>query len=51
MKLVIRRKYKILSPLATYRYLVVSDDPTARILEKHGLEIAKGQGADLLNSI
>ena len=35
----------------SYRYLVVVDDPTARALEKHGLEIAKGQGADLLNSI
>ena len=34
----------------SYRYLVVADDPTARALEKHGLEIAKGQGADLLNS-
>ena len=35
----------------SYRYLVVADDPTARALEKHGLEIAKGQGADLLNSV
>ncbi|MDB3958638.1 GIY-YIG nuclease family protein [Opitutales bacterium] len=35
----------------SYQYLVVVDDPTARALEKHGLEIAKGQGADLLNSI
>lgn len=35
----------------SYRYLVVVDDPTARTLEKHGLEIAKGQGAELLNSI
>ena len=35
----------------SYRYLVVSDDPTARALEKHGLEIAKGQGADLMNSV
>ena len=34
-----------------YRYLVVADDSTARALERHGLEIAKGQGADLLNSI
>ena len=33
------------------RYLLVADDPTARALEKHGLEIAKGQGAELLNSI
>ena len=35
----------------SYRYLVVADDPAARALEKHGLETAKGQGADLLNSI
>jgi predicted GIY-YIG superfamily endonuclease len=35
----------------SYRYLLVADDPTARALEKHGLEIAKGQGAKLLNSI
>ena len=35
----------------SYRYLLVADDPTARALERHGLEIAKGQGADLLNSI
>jgi len=35
----------------SYRYLLVADDPTARALEKHGLEISKGQGADLLNSI
>jgi predicted GIY-YIG superfamily endonuclease len=35
----------------SYRYLVVADDPTARALERHGLEIAKGQGATLLNSI
>ena len=34
-----------------YRYLVVTDDPTARALERHGLEIAKGQGAHLLNSL
>ena len=33
------------------RYLLVADDPTARALVKHGLEIAKGQGAELLNSI
>ena len=33
------------------RYLLVADDPTARALEKHGLEIAKWQGAELLNSI
>jgi hypothetical protein len=35
----------------SYRYLLVADDPTARALEKHALEFAKGQGADLLNSI
>ena len=35
----------------SYRYLVVADDPTARALEKHGLEIAKGQGDDLLNAL
>ena len=35
----------------SYRYLLVADDRTARALERHGLEIAKGQGADLLNSI
>ena len=35
----------------SYRYLLVTDDPTARALEKHGLEIAKGQRTDLLNSI
>ena len=35
----------------SYRYLVVTDDPTARALERHGLGVAKGQGADLLNSI
>ena len=35
----------------SYRYLVVLDDPTARALKRHGLEIAKGQGADLLNSV
>ena len=35
----------------SYRYLLVADDSTARALERHGLEIAKGQGADLLNSI
>ena len=35
----------------SYRYLLVSDDPTARALERYGLEIAKGQGADLLNSM
>ena len=35
----------------SHRYLLVADDPTARALEKHGLEIAKGQGAKLLNSL
>lgn len=35
----------------SYRYIVVADDTTARVLEKHGLEIAKGQGAELLNSM
>ena len=35
----------------SYRYLVVTDDPTARALEKHGLEIAKEQWAHLLNSL
>jgi predicted GIY-YIG superfamily endonuclease len=35
----------------SYRYLLVSDDPTARALEKYGLDIAKRLGADLLNSI
>ena len=35
----------------SYRYLVVADDPIARALERHGLEIAKGQGVDLLNSM
>ena len=35
----------------SYRYLVVADDPTARALEKHVLEIAKRQRADLLNAL
>jgi hypothetical protein len=35
----------------SYRYVLVSDDPTARALERHGLQIAKGQGAELLNSV
>ena len=35
----------------SYRYLLVADDSTARALERHGLEIAKGQGTELLNSI
>ena len=30
----------------SYRYLLVADDPTARALEKHGLEMAKGQVAN-----
>jgi len=34
----------------SYRYFVVVDNPTARALEKHGLDIAKGLGAELLNS-
>ena len=28
----------------SYRYLLVADDPTARALERYGLQIAKGQG-------
>ena len=35
----------------SYRYVLVSDDPTARALEKHGLQIAKRQGAELLNTL
>ena len=35
----------------SYRYVLVRDDPTARALERHGLQIAKGQGADLLNTL
>ena len=35
----------------SYRYVLVPDDPTARALERYGLQIAKGQVADLLNSI
>ena len=35
----------------SYRYLLVADDPTARALERYGLQIAKGQGAELLNAI
>ena len=34
----------------SYRYLLVQDDPTARTLESHGLQIAKGQGADVRTS-
>ena len=35
----------------SYRYVLVRDDPTARSLERYGLQIAKGQGAELLNSM
>ncbi len=35
----------------SYRYVLVPDDPTARALERYGLEIAKGLGAELLNSV
>ena len=35
----------------SYRYLLVSDDPTARAVERYGLQIAKGQGAELLNTL
>ena len=35
----------------SYCYVLVSDDPTARALERHGLQIAKGLGAELLNSV
>ena len=35
----------------SYRYVLVPDDPTARALERYGLQIAKGQGADLLNTL
>ena len=35
----------------SYRYLDVADVPTSRALENHGLDIARGQGADLLNSL
>ena len=35
----------------SYRYLLVQDDPTARALEAHGLQVAKGQGAELFNSV
>ena len=34
----------------SYRYILVPDDPSARALEKYGIQIAKGQGADLLNA-
>ena len=35
----------------SYSYLLVADDPTARALEKYGIQIAKGQGAELLNTL
>ena len=35
----------------SYRYVLVSDDPTARALERYGLQIAKGKGVDLLNAL
>ena len=35
----------------SYCYVLVSDDPTARALERYGLQIAKGQGAELLNTL
>ena len=35
----------------SYRYLDVADVPTSRALENHVLDIARGQGADLLNSL
>ena len=35
----------------SYRYVLVPDDPTARALERYGLQIAKGQGAELLNAL
>ena len=35
----------------SYRYLLVSDDPTARAVERYGLQFAKGQGAELLNTL
>ena len=35
----------------SYRYVLVTDDPTARALERYGLQIAKGQGAELLNAL
>ena len=35
----------------SYRYLLVANDATALALERYGLQIAKGQGAELLNSI
>ena len=35
----------------SYRYILVPDDPVARALERYGLQIAKGQVAELLDSI
>ena len=35
----------------SYRYVLVPDDPTARALERYGLQITKGQGAELLNTL
>ena len=35
----------------SYRYALVPDDPTARALGRYGLQIAKGQGAELLNTL
>ena len=35
----------------SYRYVLVPDDPTARTLERYGLQIAKGQGAEFLNTL
>ena len=35
----------------SYRFVLVPDDPTARALERHGLQIAKGQRAELLNTL
>ena len=35
----------------SYRYVLVSDDPTARALERYGLQIAKGLRAELLNTL
>ena len=35
----------------SYRYVLVLNDTTARALERYGLQIAKWQGAELLNTI
>ena len=32
----------------SYCYVLVPDDPTARALERYGLQIAKGQGAEVV---